>query len=847
MEHAALVSRAIGELSSGPVGQAAGANPWDVLPAIESKLASAGMSGSQRGELHALAALACGRLGLRTVGLEQLALAEAMETGYPAIRRLLESLVDDRIDCETRVSLCEQNLAALHAPPETLQALRDELPRWGEAATAETAFKTLSGAVVVRTRGSAAGWRLWLDDAALAHSVTQASLGSGPLYVDGVHAPLTLRAIINSTQRPRTEQQVRVVLLAPSARDMLEGLSLMDWRGAIAFPRVTAMIGPEVPARLAREFESRLAYILGQVVTIPKPPEVVGGPRWPRGAISEALARAARRQEARSEQSRSAVRARYSARDEAFWATRLARAGAGERPLRVLVLTARNSTVVQHGASDLAGAFAAKGIEVRVLIEPDECSRFTPLAIMSAIEDFDPDLVVLINNLRSQVREALPENLPVVTWIQDAMAHLFDRATGSALGRFDFVVGHLHPELFSHFGFPRDRCFYSPVLASDTKFHDGPVDARLRAEFECEIAYASHQSETPQILAARLLREAPADSWVTRVMPHLLPAVVRATEDADLQAPPLLETLRSISADAYRAGMGESPSPKAAALTYHTLAAPIAERALRQQMVGWAADVCEHRGWRLHLYGEGWSSNPRFARHARGVLHHGETLRAAYQCARLHLHAGLGGVHHQRVLECALSGGCTLVRIKKDDVYFLEWWAQHDLAMSANPSAFVPAFPELGELYVAPVADYWQSMMVHALYDRLGVAQQHPERGRQVVSGAQLREPWCERGGTPLPFRAAWLTGDLAESGFWSREPFERAAARLIESPDTRASRAAWQRRAAKDHFSLTNMAEQIIEMMRKAFSGRSAPQALDRRTLAEPAAEALLHVHPMR
>lgn len=69
-----------------------------------------------------------------------------------------------------------------------------------------------------------------------------------------------------------------------------------------------------------------------------------------------------------------------------------------------------------------------------------------------------------------------------------------------------------------------------------------------------------------------------------------------------------------------------------------------------------------------------------------------------------------------------------------------------------------------------------------------------------------------------MSFEAAWLAGDLAESGFWSAESFERAAASVIESPDRRASLASWQRSAARDNFSLAGMLGRTVEMIAGSF-----------------------------
>src|SRR5439155_11417394 len=93
--------------------------------------------------------------------------------------------------------------------------------------------------------------------------------------------------------------------------------------------------------------------------------------------------------------------------------------------------------------------------------------------------EFRPDLVVLINHTRADVGGVFPQSLPVVSWVQDAMPHLFRDTSGCAIGPIDMVVGHLHADFLARCGYPRDRLLYSPVVASADKLHEGAIDREL--------------------------------------------------------------------------------------------------------------------------------------------------------------------------------------------------------------------------------------------------------------------------------------------------------------------------------------------------------------------------------
>jgi hypothetical protein len=119
----------------------------------------------------------------------------------------------------------------------------------------------------------------------------------------------------------------------------------------------------------------------------------------------------------------------------------------------------------------------------------------------------------------------------------------------------------------------------------------------------------------------------------------------------------------------------------------------------------------------MRIYGRGWESHPRFGRFARGVVAHDEELRACYQSAGAHLHASISSMVHQRVLECALSGGLVLCRTLFDALGVPQWRAKAEVLREASPEF---RDPESGWLRFQ-VADHPATMELVALWQRLGL------------------------------------------------------------------------------------------------------------------------------
>jgi hypothetical protein len=421
----------------------------------------------------------------------------------------------------------------------------------------------------------------------------------------------------------------------------------------------------------------------------------------------------------------------------------------------------------------LAEAFRGMGWEANVLIEPDECSHFASVAYLRELAEFQPDLVVLINYARTTVGSFFPASLPYVCWIQDAMPRQFDAALAARQGAFDFLAGHIHHELFTRHGFDRRRSMVFPVAVSQRKFH-AARPGRSQERFECELAYVSHHSETPDAMHARLVAEAGATEPLgARMLEEIRPHVQEIAGDP-LSHTGSIEMERAARAGARRV-LGVDPPEGTITLIMRQYCLPMADRIIRHQTLEWAARIAERRGWRLHIHGRGWERHPALARFARGELAHDEELREAYGAARVHLHASSSWLLHQRVMECALSGGLPLVRLKKGD---LVQWEQSVLHTLSREGAIVMErrTPLMYREYGYAVADHPASMEYAAQLQRLGMAPSWD----MWVHGARYDEfRGIDAAGAEPP--AGWMLGDLTEATFRSEEELERLAVRGVE------------------------------------------------------------------
>ncbi|MEM1185464.1 MAG: hypothetical protein AAGI53_10760 [Planctomycetota bacterium] len=470
-----------------------------------------------------------------------------------------------------------------------------------------------------------------------------------PITIEGLHAPSLVLEVANATP-PLASGFWRGLRLVEPSIDRLLTAALTHKRliDVLKQPRFVLFFGSDAGPRFSSYLAAR-----SNVASI--------GPHV--GTPTEANAThhlhvAARESSALASRVRSSVEVRDTARALHDWRRVYQEAATGARRLRVLIPTCRFSTYLQHSSKLLADAFRRAGHDVQVLIEPDASTNLSDASYLDACQRLDPDLIVLINFPRASRAGWFPKNVPFVCWIQDHMPHLYDPAIARKQGTLDFTMGHVPTELYYRIGYPTTQALATPVVIDPLAFHNGPVNPALQERFACDIAYVSHQSEPFEAMAERLASEiqpveaAPA---VHALVPRVRDALDRLVTD------PLTPALREAVAGALNSiGVRDDPQGSLNALFTQAAAWPLAERLVRHRTLEWAADLADREGLCFKVFGSGWENHPRLARYASGPVGHGEELRACYASAKLHLHPTVRALNHQRVLECALSGGCIL-------------------------------------------------------------------------------------------------------------------------------------------------------------------------------------------
>ncbi len=620
-----------------------------------------------------------------------------------------------------------------------------------------------------------------------------------PLIIAGLHHHGVIRqahAAIRSNINTATRFRRRLLLVHEDAASLADSFASADLTAIINDPHTEWFIGPGALDRLRDWLHARLDDAL--------PSEVLRDDSDPRAArladrVTRQLQSLVTTQQAAAQALQTRVNDAVGALTPLEARRRLEAARLGTHALRVLICGSRYTTFVRHSAEDLAAAFRARGHNPRIFLEADDATRPTILGYRRAVAEHAPDLIVIINYTRSMLPGALPPNVPCACWIQDAMPQFFDAGAGDAQSDLDMIAGNTMPELFDRYGYPAHAAMPYCVPASAAKFHPTPIERR-DPDAACDILFVSHHSESPEAMRDRLASESSAGPRSSELMGRLFDEAQQLADHAATQ--PVSTFAERRAADAFRAVYGADPTPQQRSTLTHSMLLPLAGRVFRHQAIQWAASIADSRGLTLRLRGNGWDHSRQFAKHAAGPVEHGEPLRAAYQSAAVTLHLDINTLSHQRVFECALSGGLPIVRFFADALEPLRNAAIDELLESARPITTDPDGTRRFRADQSPLATRLAEQS-----RRLGL----PPVTEILAPPGRTPQGRFYRDRIAAPFDAVTLLDGLDDIAFTDRASLDRLITRAVSDHAWRTHRSRRMREALSLHATTEVFARRLI------------------------------------
>jgi len=590
--------------------------------------------------------------------LENTGDAAATPRELAALREKLLAIEPPPASWDAQTGRFETNLAALTARNVDAAAIRDA---WQADVRHYQRFADVNGQHQVRRRDDQGLWS-WFP--CLRHHETRD--GRDPLPDTGDRRfpmPIAFHGIGlgGLFERAYAESldtflgfSSAVYLIEPELAVLAVALHLREWSELLSDPRVQLFLGPAWRTRLREHALDAVDVPLPvQALTIGRRSDKPAG-----AAVVEAVKEAHEARNTIIRDLQAQVAECYSYRTVDHHARRFADAQAGiGAPLRVLATTSSRTTFLQYSMRDALRALESLGCECLLLKERRPFEMLSPARYFEAMLQFEPDLVFVLDHLRAGFGTVLPENLPLLTWDQDQLPHVFTKANVDRIARHDFVAGYSKRRCLE-LGADPSQLLYCDVPTCPEQFGGPPLSEDERTRYTCDVSYVSHASQTPEAFHQQE-RERYRDAQTIRLLDTLfemLPPLIQPHRGPHYA---LLEVV--LREAMQRRGITTLPQDLHDHLVRWYLWR-LGDRVFRQEALEWAADWADRNGRTLRIYGNGWEHHPTLSPYAAGPADNGRELVCIYRASRINLQLMPAGFIHQRSLDGLSAGGFFLAR-----------------------------------------------------------------------------------------------------------------------------------------------------------------------------------------
>ena len=477
-----------------------------------------------------------------------------------------------------------------------------------------------------------------------------------PLFLAGIGAGYELMEFFDAQPKMTLWKKQAIYVVERSADIFRLNLEIHDWKKILTSGRIFFFVGKKVNQQL-RDFFRNALRPLPEVILFYEMTQQENQPLVAR--VVKTIRDITENRKKETDRLLRQTNRYYDSLSDKDWQRIFS--ARRERALRILLVTCKFSTFVQYCTRDAARGFEALGHQTRTMIEKDSIDRPSSLDTMRNVASFKPDVIFMIDYLRTYFGSILHKSIPFVCWVQDQLPHLFNEQAAKAIGKRDIVLlGYDFKQPLLELDYPRGNLFRLPLPTNSKVYRPMKLSKKEMEKYHCEVSYVSHASAPPEQAFTDLLSQVSdlETKEILKVMFELVKERFYTEKDC-------------YSEEDYESLLLEAEERKGVTITNSKARAVILSRfwhvvgnAFRKQLpLEWVAED----GYDLRLYGRNWQNHPRLSKYAQGIARNGQELCRIYNASQINIQVCAGGNLHPRLIDGLASGGFFLVKYHPSD------------------------------------------------------------------------------------------------------------------------------------------------------------------------------------
>lgn len=480
----------------------------------------------------------------------------------------------------------------------------------------------------------------------------------GPYVFEGLGLGGYFERVYNATKDTFLGFSCALIITERDAAAIAAILHLKNWSEILSDPRVMLFTG--------EHWATQLQQTLDENFDLPIPIQVfTTGPRLPDTPphAVDIVQQTVSTREKITLQSLEAIEKQYAARDIHYWADRFEKALSGkDQPLRIMSMVSTHTTFLQHSVRDAKRAFESLGHQCEVVSEKSSFEIISTHTYHKKIQQFDPDLIFVLDHIRPEFANIIPKNLPILSWDQDQLPHVFTAEKVAGISPIDFVVGYSKQRCIQ-LGCNPDQLLNVQMPTCEQQFGGDPLTQQEIEKYSCDVSYVSHASQTPQAFHVEE-RSQYKDPAVVRLLDTLFELLPPALTENNGPHGMLYYTI--LKAAKQQCGMTQLHPDLEQRLSSWYLWR-LGDRIFRHEALSWVSQWAAIRNKSFRIYGNGWENHPTLSSYAAGPVENGRELVCVYRASKINLQLMPSGFIHQRALDGLAAGGFFLTRNTTND------------------------------------------------------------------------------------------------------------------------------------------------------------------------------------